>query len=447
MYEIFIRPLKESDALISWKWRNDPEVWKYTGNRPDRQITHEIEKEWITNVLKRNNEMRYAVCIEGTNQYIGNVQLTHITDIDAEFHIFIGEKEFWGKGLGTKITRAFLDLAFEKKNLNNIYLYVNNQNIAAVKAYRNVGFRECGSKEGMLKMIAFRSSRETMVSIFMMTYNHGKFIREALDGIVNQVCNFNFDLVIGDDYSSDDTRAIIKKYTQKHSNIKLIFQSENVGPHANQFSVLKNCCGKYIAVCEGDDYWTDLSRLQKQVDFLESHPDYNMTLGRYQLYYQNSGKYRNNFELFNINKPLSLKNYIAFNFGHTSTFLFRNSFEIPDWLNTVFSGDQSIFIINAKEKKVKYFNDFFSVYRVNDGGVTKIVNSEKSYNNTKNFLNTINEYTQRKYHLLINNRKRLNKLYYYFESAGNPLLKNFIRIPIIFLRWWGINVLVKFVKD
>lgn len=442
-----LRPLVIDDSAVSYKWRNDAEVWLHTGNRPDQIITEEIERNWLRGVLERGNELRYAICIKETGQYIGNVQLTNITDIDAEFHIFIGDKAFWGKGLGTIVTREFLALAFEARKLNNIYLNVKKENIHAVKAYKNAGFRECVEKDGNLKMIAFNAPRETTVSIFMMSYNHGPFIKQALDGILNQKCNFSFDLVIGDDCSADDTRAIIKTYAKKHSNIKMIFQSENVGPHANQFSVLNNCRGKYLAVCEGDDYWTDPLRLQKQVDFLENNPDYNMTVGRYQIYNQNTGTFKNSVELFNIEKSLSLKNYIAFNFGHTSTFLFRNSFEIPEWLHTVFSGDQSLFIINAKDKKIKYFSDFFSVYRVNAGGVTSQAKAEKSVKNTEQFLNIIDNYTGRKYHLLINNRKLLNKLYYHFESAGNPVIRNFFRVPIIMLRWLGINVLVKFVHD
>jgi glycosyltransferase involved in cell wall biosynthesis len=286
-----------------------------------------------------------------------------------------------------------------------------------------------------------------VVSVCLITYNHAKFIREAIESVLMQQTSFDFEVILADDFSSDGTREIVKEYAQKDSRIKPILRDKNVGPGKNFLEMLAAGKGKYIAYLEGDDYWTDPLRLQKQVDFLEHNPDYNMTVGRHQILNEKSGKFKNNRELFNINKPLSLKNYIAFNFGHTSTFLFKNNFDFPEWYATVFAGDQAFFITNTKNKKVKYFDDFFSVYRVNEGGITSSVKAQQSVKNTEKFLDKIDDYTNKKYHLLINNRKRLNKFYYYFESTPSKLLKNVIRIPILFFRWWGINVLVKFIKE
>ena len=95
----YLRLLEENDALTSFNWRNDERVWKHTGSRPDRIITQEIETEWIKTILQRDNEKRFAICIESTNKYIGNVQLTGIEDSKAEFHIFIGDVNFWGKNM------------------------------------------------------------------------------------------------------------------------------------------------------------------------------------------------------------------------------------------------------------------------------------------------------------------------------------------------------------
>lgn len=119
-----------------------------------------------------------------------------------------------------------------------------------------------------------------LVSVSCLTYNHKAFIRKTLDGILMQQCTFNFEILIHDDASTDGTQDIIREYEHVYpSVIKPIYQTEN------QFSLKrinisqlqrKRARGKYIALCEGDDYWTDPLKLQKQVDFLESHPDFSM---------------------------------------------------------------------------------------------------------------------------------------------------------------------------
>lgn len=138
--KIYLRDLVEKDALTSYKWRNNPNIWKFTGRKPDKVITPEIELEWIKEVLQRPHEKRYAICINGTDEYIGNVQLTNIDKGEAEFHIFIGEEKYWGKGIGTQATLELIKIAFNQLKLKKIYLFVNKKNIPAIKAYLNCGF-------------------------------------------------------------------------------------------------------------------------------------------------------------------------------------------------------------------------------------------------------------------------------------------------------------------
>ena len=138
--DIYIRPLKKEDALTSFRWRNNPDIWKFTGSKPDKIITPEIELKWIQKVLKEEDSKRFAICLKENNKYIGNIQLTNIRNQTAEFHIFIGEQEFWGKGIGTKATKLILKYGFEKLNLKQIYLYVSPKNIAAIKSYEKCGF-------------------------------------------------------------------------------------------------------------------------------------------------------------------------------------------------------------------------------------------------------------------------------------------------------------------
>ncbi|RLD71458.1 MAG: N-acetyltransferase [Bacteroidetes bacterium] len=149
---IYLRPLKEEDALTSYKWRNDPEVWRLTGSRPDIVITPEIETSWIKKVLKDPTCRRFAICIAGSDEYIGNVQLTNITKQDAEFHIFIGEKKYWGRGIGYKATIELSRITRKHLSLKQIYLYVKPENTAAVKIYEKAGFRFVGEEKMILEL-------------------------------------------------------------------------------------------------------------------------------------------------------------------------------------------------------------------------------------------------------------------------------------------------------
>lgn len=145
---IYIRPLRTADALISFHWRNDPEIWTYTASRPNRVITAAIETEWIDRALADTTSKRFAICIEGTDEYIGNVQLTDIADGNAQFHIFIGAKAHWGKGVATAATRLMLEFARDKLQLTRCFLEVNINNLAAIKSYEKNGFSIIATHEG-----------------------------------------------------------------------------------------------------------------------------------------------------------------------------------------------------------------------------------------------------------------------------------------------------------
>ena len=153
--DLHLRPLKEEDALISYQWRNNPEIWKHTGTKPDRYITPDIEHEWIVRVLNNKKEKRLAICISDTNTYIGNVYLTDITSTDAEFHIFIGDTKYWNLGLGISATLLTIDYGFNKLKLNLIYLYVNKNHLKAISVYKKAGFiiSKESNKDNMVKML------------------------------------------------------------------------------------------------------------------------------------------------------------------------------------------------------------------------------------------------------------------------------------------------------
>ncbi len=129
-----------------------------------------------------------------------------------------------------------------------------------------------------------------LVSVHMITFNHAPYIAEAIDGVLMQKCGFPFELVIGEDCSSDGTRDIVLAYERRYPKIVRVVRSDrNIGGVMNWHRIMHACCGKYIAYCEGDDYWIDPLKLQKQVELLEGHAEYGFVFGDVQLLYEATG--------------------------------------------------------------------------------------------------------------------------------------------------------------
>ncbi len=118
---------------------------------------------------------------------------------------------------------------------------------------------------------------ELKVSIATVTYNHEAYLKKTLDSFLAQKTNFQYEIVIGEDCSTDRTRDVFYKYQNKYpEKIHVITSEKNVGSQKNALRTINACIGKYIAMCEGDDYWTDPYKLQKQVDFLEENSEYGL---------------------------------------------------------------------------------------------------------------------------------------------------------------------------
>ena len=114
-----------------------------------------------------------------------------------------------------------------------------------------------------------------LVSVAVITYNMERYLRPLLDSILKQKVNFEYEIVIDDDCSPDNSRKIIKEYQEKYPDIiKTSFRNKNVGGSRNMYDVMQQCSGKYIAILEGDDFWEDEEKLQYQVEFLEKNPEY-----------------------------------------------------------------------------------------------------------------------------------------------------------------------------
>lgn len=150
---IRIRPLEENDAYTSYKWRNDPEVFKYTGNTYKHEITLESELNWIRRVITNQNEFRCAIIVDDV--YVGNVYLTDIADGKAWFHIFIGDRRYWGKGVARIATQLILEYGKANLALKTIQLSAHPDNLSAINLYSRLGFHKTEVK----------NSRQTMTLI------------------------------------------------------------------------------------------------------------------------------------------------------------------------------------------------------------------------------------------------------------------------------------------
>ena len=151
-YAIYLRPLQLEDAKTSYLWRNNPLVWEFTPFRPSQEITLETEINWLKSKLQNKNEYRFAICLKDTDQYIGNVQLLDIEDKTGCFHIFIGEPNFWGKGIGNKATSLIIDFGFNSLNLNFLTLEVHKNNASALAVYKKRGFQIIDAENEFIKM-------------------------------------------------------------------------------------------------------------------------------------------------------------------------------------------------------------------------------------------------------------------------------------------------------
>ena len=148
--QITIRPIEEKDAYASVKWRNIPEIWAQTGSAPDREITIEDELQWIRKVIVDKSCRRFAILADGV--YVGNIYLTDVKDGSAEYHIFIGERDYWGKGIARKASEQIIEFGKTSLKLKTIELAVREDNATAFHLYESLGFKKTGKDGAFTRM-------------------------------------------------------------------------------------------------------------------------------------------------------------------------------------------------------------------------------------------------------------------------------------------------------
>lgn len=270
------------------------------------------------------------------------------------------------------------------------------------------------------------------VSVCMITYNHSKFISKAIEGVLKQETDFSYELVIGEDCSTDNTKEICNKYLQKHPDkIKLLAAETNQGIVKNFIKTISNCSGEYIAICEGDDYWIDTLKLQKQSDYLDKNPDCSFCYTN--CYRFNDGVDEIREVLINDSPPTkyNLLYYLKESplIPHC-TKVFRRSAqpqELPDWF---YSGMKSDFILNifhSEKGNIGYINDITSCYRVHIGGIISQTKRIDNYQNSLLVINKLQDFFKPKYYEILQGYRAFHYEQIAFEYVRNKNISLFIK--------------------
>ncbi len=217
------------------------------------------------------------------------------------------------------------------------------------------------------------------LSVVCLTYNHAAFIRQALDGFVMQKTDFPFEVIVHDDASIDGTADIIREYAAKYPDIiKPVYQTENQwskGRHITKEYVYPLIRGQYVALCEGDDYWTDQNKLQKQVDYLDAHPDCSLCFHPVSVKWEKGEQPDSVFpdrKLLAHVGAMNLKSLLKQNFIQTNSVVYRWRFHqdsselIP---NGILPSDWFLHLLHAEVGKIAMLPDVMAVYRKHQNGI------------------------------------------------------------------------------
>lgn len=297
-----------------------------------------------------------------------------------------------------------------------------------------------------------------MVSIKCMVYNHAPFLRKCLDGFIMQKTKFKFEVIVHDDASTDDSTDIIKEYAEKYPDIiKPIFETENQyskGDGSVGRIMNAACHGKYIAICEGDDFWTNSHKLQRQVDFLESHQDYMMCSHNYKIF---DGTLKPHFidvkyqSVDNYNYyTADLNNYFDIWVCSPLTLMYRN---IDFWRDVdvkkfpAFYDLVSYYYI-IKKGKCALLKDNMAVYRRHDGGIYS--GKTKFYNYSLELKMLYKLYDVEKEKTIINGiNKRVVGFFFYvlqqkkYHTAIAILLKYCTKVPLKYSLNFIFDILIR----
>jgi len=325
-------------------------------------------------------------------------------------------ENFQNNLIGETLLNNVIDEA-QKANLNTIRLEVYQENTKVISFYKKYGFYPKRLENGKWEMWLEITDSKPLVSISCITYNHEKFIAEALDSFLMQQLPFRIEILIHDDASTDNTQEIIKEYERKYPDIiNPIYQIENQYSKSKIISANFNyprARGKYIAVCEGDDVWSDPRKLLKQVEILEKDTTVNLCFSNATIIgeYERQGEIIQNIypEVFDINYYLS-------NYGPmpTCTWVFRKSSidfdNIPEFLSKSMIGDYVWRFLIVNQGKFAYLNESTALYRKHSGGIMSSEQRVNIIHNQKYTITNLRNHFNGKYNFYYNKNEHYAKL-------------------------------------
>lgn len=247
--------------------------------------------------------------------------------------------------------------------------------------------------------------RQLKVSVLVMTYNHAEFIRQALDSVLMQKVTFDYELLISEDASTDGTRELVIDYQKRHpERIHLLLSSQNVHNNSVVTRGIEAAKGQYISLLDGDDYWTSDTKLERQVGFLDSHPECAICFHNAIVVDEMTGRAPwqwtpdDHPEISSL-EEIWLGNYIA-----TCSTMFRRWLDgkIPAWYIPMFPiTDWPLHILNAERGRIGYINEVMGVYRYHRRGYYSPLSEARKLEQTLSFLQTMNRNFGYKYNKLV----------------------------------------------
>lgn len=299
-----------------------------------------------------------------------------------------------------------------------------------------------------------------VVSVWIVTYNHEQYIAEAIESVLSQKTDFDYKIIIGEDCSTDRTREIVKSYKEKYpEKFELFLPEKNIGVMELIRATYSMCKGKYVASFDGDDYWTDPYKLQKQVDFLEANPDFVLHFHRVNVINELRGFETLSGEAFsrNTDNTLEVDHFLeGTNPVMTSSVMNRNVLgdSLPEWYYELPFPDYSYYFLLLQYGKVQYSSEVMSAYRVHKKGSWSGESEKIQYQNMIDF------YSQIHRHLAYLNPRKIqrSKAYYHYllliifikEGDVSGIKKHFIAIMALdlpsFLKNWKAIVSVLYSK-
>jgi glycosyltransferase involved in cell wall biosynthesis len=234
---------------------------------------------------------------------------------------------------------------------------------------------DIGKKRSALATWPHMPGKRPMVSILLITYNHGQYIAQALDSVLMQKTEYAFEINVIDDCSTDRTQEIVMQYVREYPNIvKPYFNAKNIGSKVTQknfYRGFKTMTGSYLAILEGDDYWTSPFKIQKQVDFLEANPEFSMCAHNTVKVYEDGSHEPHRFLYWGPRTDGTVEDVIYLRrFYHTTGVIYRNVFKgiPPRQFRNKWSCDIFVMIAHAQFGKVRHLDEDMAVYRAHAGG-------------------------------------------------------------------------------